>query len=886
MTVDGDTFVRGGGKNSIHINGGSYNKITVEKTATGEVRIVATNAEGLEIVVSNDATGEDIILEGDFADVTVNAPDVVIKTQGDTTIEKMNVAEAATGCQVNLAEGTQVKSIVLDSGVDMKGKGKVDSAEINSDGVKFETAPVKQQVAETVTVPPVVTPVTPPPTPDPVYIPATNVTLTSADIYDEVKVGNTLQIKATVEPVNASNKKINWTVQKDGDNPGKAEINTAGVLTAREAGWVIVIANNPASDIEQMIFIHILTADEWNIRQYRDSMAVYPAKDETGQKIIANFTGLSDEVQAGLASYQADMELMFNRQLEDGEELKVTVGGKDYTISKNILTATAGSYSESYPYGVKLSDLEYFLFGYDPLTSDQSGSWEIYVADNNESLKTEIKLSSMMMVSKGAMDTDVIFMGGPLKIFTAAVTDYFDSVSISGGYDPKNLEITVSYNGIKEASKTDLAGYYADAMIHLFRPLEDGEAVILNAFGQDYTITNKQVPEQDILLSKLIGLESYTDANLAINQSNSFEISIKDKTLHSALDVSADAVLVKGEEVISKGDPYGFWVCTKGILAYTESVLATVTENKLEVNLTYQDGLTVAEKAGLTGYYADVEICLGRPLEADESLTIKSFNKTATVTAADLPNQGQWLRLSKILETVPELATEHKGLYPIQVTNNTLKTNLDINFYPVLVNSNDNMIHLLNINSEKQALLKIAAGQNQDQPENLTAVAPTTVDGSDGKITGVNDQMEYLDPSNGYWTKVATGVTEITGLKAGNYLVRYAGKPGVNASELASVWVPQPASVPESLSYDQATDQDLEIPISFNGNMLKNITDGSDDLRDMTDYTVDYEKSKVVLSREYLKSRAVGSLTLNFEFYGMTDTCGIEVSNTSPSVMI
>lgn len=163
VTVDGDTFVNGGGKNSIHINGGNYSKIIVEKTATGEVRIVAVDVDGLEVVISEDATGEAIILEGDFADVTVNAPDVTISTQGDTTIGNMNVGEEATGCEITLAEGTTVGTLVLDSGADIKGTGTINKAEVNADGVKFETAPKEQVVDPGVVTPPVVTPPVVPP---------------------------------------------------------------------------------------------------------------------------------------------------------------------------------------------------------------------------------------------------------------------------------------------------------------------------------------------------------------------------------------------------------------------------------------------------------------------------------------------------------------------------------------------------------------------------------------------------------------------------------------------------------------------------------------------------------------------------------------------------
>ena len=167
IIVEGDTIIHGGGENSIHINGGQYQSITVEKTASGKMRIVATNVDGLKVVISEDATGQGIILEGDFADVTVNAPDVNISTQGDTTIGNMTVGEKATDCEVTLAEGTKVEKMVLDSGANVKGKGTIDKAEVNADNVKFETAPKEQVVDPGVVVPPVVVPPVVPPTPGP-----------------------------------------------------------------------------------------------------------------------------------------------------------------------------------------------------------------------------------------------------------------------------------------------------------------------------------------------------------------------------------------------------------------------------------------------------------------------------------------------------------------------------------------------------------------------------------------------------------------------------------------------------------------------------------------------------------------------------------------------
>lgn len=60
----------------------------------------------------------------------------------------------------------------------------------------------------------------------------------------------------------------------------------------------------------------------------------------------------------------------------------------------------------------------------------------------------------------------------------------------------------------------------------------------------------------------------------------------------------------------------------------------------------------------------------------------------------------------------------------------------------------------------------------QEAPIGLIGVAPSTEDGSDGKITGVTDKMEYRMAGESTYT--ACSGTEIENLSAGNYFVRYA----------------------------------------------------------------------------------------------------------------
>ena len=81
----------------------------------------------------------------------------------------------------------------------------------------------------------------------------------------------------------------------------------------------------------------------------------------------------------------------------------------------------------------------------------------------------------------------------------------------------------------------------------------------------------------------------------------------------------------------------------------------------------------------------------------------------------------------------------------------------------------------------------------QEAPSGLTGVEPSTEDGSDGKITGVTDKMEYRMEAEGSYTPCSG--TEIENLSAGNYFVRYAEDHNHFASPDAEVTVGEGASL-------------------------------------------------------------------------------------------
>ncbi len=81
------------------------------------------------------------------------------------------------------------------------------------------------------------------------------------------------------------------------------------------------------------------------------------------------------------------------------------------------------------------------------------------------------------------------------------------------------------------------------------------------------------------------------------------------------------------------------------------------------------------------------------------------------------------------------------------------------------------------------------AKTNQTAPTGLTATKASSSTAADGKISGVTSAMEYRKDGDTAWTAVGSNQTEITGLTAGTYKVRYAGTADKNASPAASVEV-------------------------------------------------------------------------------------------------
>lgn len=116
----------------------------------------------------------------------------------------------------------------------------------------------------------------------------------------------------------------------------------------------------------------------------------------------------------------------------------------------------------------------------------------------------------------------------------------------------------------------------------------------------------------------------------------------------------------------------------------------------------------------------------------------------------------------------------------------------------------------------------------QEAPSGLKAVRPKTSESTDGKITGTTTEMEYKLSTAEDYIKV-TG-TEITGLAAGTYNVRYAAKEGSKAGEKVDIVILSPTpgkyftfDSGTIKGYDIAGGKDVIIPAMINDTALTGI---------------------------------------------------------------
>jgi hypothetical protein len=173
VIVKGNTFIAGGGKDSITIKNSSLEGTAVVLKVDGKIRIVAMGSTDIaKLQLHSGATlqetgltgtgfgevevlgvitgGQETTLEGDFEDVSIEAEGININITGGT-VQNLTVAEGAEDAFVSLERNATVNNFTADAGVTVTGRGRIQNATINASGVNLEKEPEKTTIAEDVT---------------------------------------------------------------------------------------------------------------------------------------------------------------------------------------------------------------------------------------------------------------------------------------------------------------------------------------------------------------------------------------------------------------------------------------------------------------------------------------------------------------------------------------------------------------------------------------------------------------------------------------------------------------------------------------------------------------------------------------------------------------
>ena len=174
-----------------------------------------------------------------------------------------------------------------------------------------------------------------------------------------------------------------------------------------------------------------------------------------------------------------------------------------------------------------------------------------------------------------------------------------------------------------------------------------------------------------------------------------------------------------------------------------------------------------------------------------ENVTVSLSSVTPTITVSEATYTG----------------TEQKPAVTVKIGENTLTENKDYTLaYSNNINAGNNSATAtvtgkgmyIGSTSKKFSIKK---GDGPAAPTGLLGVAPTTVGGDNGMITGVSTAMEY-STSSSFGSKTACTGTEITGLTAGDYYVRKAETDNRKAGEAVKVVVPECVETTYDISFE------------------------------------------------------------------------------------
>lgn len=290
VVVKGTTIIRGGGIHSIKIIGNSSIHNIIIARVNGEVRVYAEDGTQVGDVVVDGK--DDVIVEGKVGVVTVAASDITVNANNakieaasidgnnskivlNTNTSVKIITLNAQNSEVVAEKGAEIKKVVAnEDGAKISGTGTVGEVNANANNITVKTNGTSVAagqgttgvVAGTTNVASGTTTKVSTGTSTQTatggssggsgssIVAVTAITVNGTGGAISLVNGETLQMKATIMPANATNQTIVWTVV---NGTGVATIDSNGLLTATGAGTVIIKATNTTSNVVGQLTVTI-----------------------------------------------------------------------------------------------------------------------------------------------------------------------------------------------------------------------------------------------------------------------------------------------------------------------------------------------------------------------------------------------------------------------------------------------------------------------------------------------------------------------------------------------------------------------------------------------------------------------------------------------------
>lgn len=412
---------------------------------SGSVKIEAQGS--IENVAINADAKVDLKVDGSVGKVDVNAP-AVLDVKGDTKEAiAVKVAEAAKGAELTASTAVEVKadanvSVKLEKGAEgSKVSGTKESAEIalkndTAEKVVIETPSgskevgAGQSVTHTVQVATSTDPGTSTWTGTESHVSLKGVSGTTSET---VEVGKQIQLVPVFDPVNATNKRVYWSIS----DASKAYLNYNGVVTGRQAGETTVTVSTDEMGYKHTWTIHVVEASLTGIKlsQTALSMTAGEATTLTASPVpgTASITGIQ---------WSSDNTDVATVDTATGKITAVSAGAATITATTNGVSASCtvtvsaaqeGSYTVTFNVG---SDTY--------ATKNATGSATLAAVKPADPVKTGYTFSGWSETSNGTVVADTTGITGE-KTFYAVFAANSYTINFYDSYTKFEKQEQVSY---------------------------------------------------------------------------------------------------------------------------------------------------------------------------------------------------------------------------------------------------------------------------------------------------------------------------------------------------------------------------------------------------------------------------------------------------------